>query len=169
MECFPFKDHGDAARQLADKLCAHRGENPMVLAFPGESWAMGKALAQALEGELESALAVRISGAEGKGARWAHRECAALYGADIPPYRVKGRTVILMAEDTSTGSTFSAIARELRRQGAARVIAASAVGFLDSVERLRREMDETIVLLESEEFKPAAVFFSDSVAVGQEP
>ncbi|HVM31501.1 MAG TPA: hypothetical protein VMU88_00060 [bacterium] len=162
MEGLPFKDHGDAARQLADKLCAHRGENPMVLAFPGESWAMGKALAEALEGELENALAVRISGPAGT-------DCAALYGADIPPYRVRGRTVILMAEETSTGSTFSAIARELRRQDAAHVIAASAVGCLDSVERLRREMDETIVLLESEEFKPAAVFFSDSVAVGREP
>lgn len=59
-----FLDRDDAARQLAEKLQACRGQHPLVLAIPRGAVPMAKVLAQALEGDLDVVL-VRKLGAPG--------------------------------------------------------------------------------------------------------
>jgi predicted phosphoribosyltransferase len=55
-----FRDREDAARQLAAKLKAFRGRNPLVLAVPRGALPMGKILAEELDGELDVVLVHKI-------------------------------------------------------------------------------------------------------------
>lgn len=59
-----FRDRADAARRLAEALHAYHGRNPLVLAIPRGAVPMGRALADALGGELDIVL-VRKLGAPG--------------------------------------------------------------------------------------------------------
>jgi predicted phosphoribosyltransferase len=60
----PFVDRTEAARELATRLAAYRGKNPLVLAIPRGAVPMGRILADALAGELDVVL-VRKLGAPG--------------------------------------------------------------------------------------------------------
>jgi len=60
----PFRDREHAARLLAWKLRAYKGQNPLILAIPRGAVPMGKILADELDGELDVAL-VRKLGAPG--------------------------------------------------------------------------------------------------------
>ncbi len=64
MVTLPFRDRGDAARQLSGKLERYRGSDPVVLAIPRGAVPMGRVIADALEGELDVVL-VRKIGAPG--------------------------------------------------------------------------------------------------------
>ncbi|MBA4260702.1 MAG: phosphoribosyl transferase [Comamonadaceae bacterium] len=55
-----FKDREDAARQLATRLAAYRGQNPLVLAIPRGAVPMGKLLADLLEGEFDVVLVRKL-------------------------------------------------------------------------------------------------------------
>jgi predicted phosphoribosyltransferase len=55
-----FRDRKDAARQLAEALARWRGRNPLVLAIPRGAVPMGRALAEALEGELDVVLVRKL-------------------------------------------------------------------------------------------------------------
>ncbi len=59
-----FRDREQAARQLADKLAAYKGKNPLILAIPRGAVPMAKRVAEALEGEFDVVL-VRKLGAPG--------------------------------------------------------------------------------------------------------
>jgi len=60
----PFRNRDDAARQLAGKLSAYKGKNPLVLAIPRGAVPMARAIAGALHGEADVVL-VRKLGAPG--------------------------------------------------------------------------------------------------------
>lgn len=55
-----FQDREDAARQLADRLSAYRGQNPLVLAIPRGAVPMGKLLAERLGGEFDVVLVRKL-------------------------------------------------------------------------------------------------------------
>jgi predicted phosphoribosyltransferase len=55
-----FRDRIDAARRLAAPLAAYRGKNPLVLAIPRGAVPMGRALAEALGGELDVVLVHKL-------------------------------------------------------------------------------------------------------------
>jgi len=55
-----FKDRLDAAHQLAVRLAHFRGKKPLILAIPRGAVPMGKALAQALAGELDVVLVRKL-------------------------------------------------------------------------------------------------------------
>jgi predicted phosphoribosyltransferase len=55
-----FKDRDDAARQLADRLAAYRGQHPLVLAIPRGAVPMGKVIARHLKGELDVVLVHKL-------------------------------------------------------------------------------------------------------------
>jgi predicted phosphoribosyltransferase len=59
-----FRDREQAARQLAEKLAAFKGRNPLVLAIPRGAVPMAKIVAEALGGEFDVVL-VRKLGAPG--------------------------------------------------------------------------------------------------------
>ena len=55
-----FESRLDAARRLAAALSRYRGRNPLVLAIPRGAVAMGAAIADALEGELDVVLVRKL-------------------------------------------------------------------------------------------------------------
>lgn len=55
-----FADREAAARQLADRLQAYRGTNPLVLAVPRGAVPMGRVIAQQLGGELDVVLVRKL-------------------------------------------------------------------------------------------------------------
>lgn len=55
-----FRDRLDAARRLAERLQAYRGQNPLVLAIPRGAVPMAKSLAEALQGDLDVVLARKL-------------------------------------------------------------------------------------------------------------
>ncbi len=55
-----FRDRDDAAAQLADALAAYRDQRPLVLAVPRGGVPMGRALADALGGDLDVVLVHKV-------------------------------------------------------------------------------------------------------------
>ena len=55
-----FADREEAARQLAERLQAYRGKNPLVLAIPRGAVPMGRVIAQQLGGELDVVLVRKL-------------------------------------------------------------------------------------------------------------
>ena len=56
-----FEDRTDAARQLASRLAAFKGQHPLVLAIPRGAVPMGQVLADALGGELDVVLVRKLT------------------------------------------------------------------------------------------------------------
>jgi len=56
-----FEDRADAARQLASRLAAFKGQHPLVLAIPRGAVPMGQVLADALGGELDVVLVRKLT------------------------------------------------------------------------------------------------------------
>lgn len=55
-----FMNREDAARQLAVRLDAYRGQNPLVLAIPRGAVPMGKLIAEQLDGEFDVVLVRKL-------------------------------------------------------------------------------------------------------------
>ena len=55
-----FKDRDDAARQLAGRLVAYKGQNPLVLGVPRGAVPMARIIADALGGELDVVLVRKL-------------------------------------------------------------------------------------------------------------
>jgi predicted phosphoribosyltransferase len=69
-----------------------------------------------------------------------------LYRGGRGPLPVENRTVIVVDDGVATGATMRAGLQALRVRGAARIIVAAPVGAADSVESLRGDADEVVVL-----------------------
>jgi putative phosphoribosyl transferase len=55
-----FKNRNEAARLLADRLVAYKGQNPLVLGVPRGAVPMARIIADALEGELDVVLVRKL-------------------------------------------------------------------------------------------------------------
>lgn len=55
-----FTNRDEAARQLADRLIAYKGQNPLVLGVPRGAVPMARIIADALEGELDVVLVRKL-------------------------------------------------------------------------------------------------------------
>lgn len=69
-----------------------------------------------------------------------------LYRGGRDPLPVKNRTAIVIDDGVATGATMRAGLQSVRARGAARVVAAAPVGAADSVDALREDADEVVVL-----------------------
>ena len=56
----PFRDRDQAAHQLAEKLMAYKGKNPLILAIPRGAVPMAKIIADALEGDFDVVLVRKL-------------------------------------------------------------------------------------------------------------
>jgi putative phosphoribosyl transferase len=55
-----FKNRDDAAKQLAGRLAAYQGQNPLILGVPRGAVPMARTIADALEGELDVVLVRKL-------------------------------------------------------------------------------------------------------------
>ena len=69
------------------------------------------------------------------------------FRAGRPPQEIRDRTVILVDDGVATGGTVLAALRAVRARGPSRVVVALGVAPPDTVELLRREVDDLVVLL----------------------
>lgn len=74
------------------------------------------------------------------------------YRTGRPTAELKDRTVILVDDGVATGGTVLAALRALRARGPRRIVVALGVAPPDTVETLRAEVDDIVVLLVPEQF-----------------
>ena len=113
----------------------------------------------------------RMSGALGVSERYLEREIAAqeaeierrqhAYRSGRPPQPVEGRVAIVVDDGVATGSTAVAALRWARSRGAARVVLAVPVAPPQSMERLRAEADEVVVLETPQPFLAVGEWYRD--------
>lgn len=72
-----------------------------------------------------------------------------------------GRDALVVDDGLATGATALAAVRALKRRGAARVILAVPVAPTDAVERLGREADSVVCLLEPPYFQAVGAWYAD--------
>ncbi len=96
------------------------------------------------------------------------RERRALYSPGRPPISPAGRIVIVLDDGVATGATMTAALRATRRKGPARLIAATAVMPLDTLERIENEADRVVCLDTPEWFEAVGEFFEDFSQVTNE-
>jgi putative phosphoribosyl transferase len=77
------------------------------------------------------------------------------------PYDADKRVVIIVDDGIATGSTILAAIRAVRHEGPLKIVVAAAVAPPDTVEVLRREADEVVVLAREAEFGAVGEFFQD--------
>ncbi len=113
----------------------------------------------------------RMAGALGVSERYLEREIAAqeaeidrrqhAYRGGRPPQPVEGRVAIVVDDGVATGSTAVAALRWARSGGATRVVLAVPVAPPQSLERLRAEADEVVVLETPEPFLAVGEWYRD--------
>jgi predicted phosphoribosyltransferase len=84
-----------------------------------------------------------------------------IYRGGRGPLPVENRTVIVVDDGVATGATMRAGLQALRVRGAARVIAAAPVGAADSVDALREDADEVVVLETPGWFQAVGQWYED--------
>jgi putative phosphoribosyl transferase len=107
-------------------------------------------------------------------ARERDRQVAALrlrreqYTPARPRVSPEGRVVMIVDDGIATGSTLVAALRATRARGPSRLIAVAAVAPVETVERLKREADEVVVLDAPIHFLAVGEFFQDFRQVSDE-
>jgi putative phosphoribosyl transferase len=89
----------------------------------------------------------------------AARREAAFDGSRRPS--MEGRTVIVVDDGIATGATALAAVRSVRASGARHVVMAVPVGPPHTLDKLRREADEVVALMEVEDFLAIGQFYID--------
>ena len=83
------------------------------------------------------------------------------YLADRAPVPVTGRTAIVVDDGIATGTTMRAALRGLRRRNPARLVLAVPVAPPDTIDDLRREVDDVVCLAQPSFFGAIGYFYID--------
>ena len=84
-----------------------------------------------------------------------------MYRGERPYPSLTGRTVVLVDDGLATGATMRAAAAGVRQLGPASVIVAVPVAAPDTVESLRREVDDVITVLTPERLMSVGQWYGD--------
>ena len=165
-----FRDREAAGRVLAEPVAALALFDPVVVGVARGGVAVAREVARALGAPLTAvdvervnARGLRLGAATASGPpylredhgvpddavdqalRAARRAAETLEARlELVPLSVEGRTVVIADDGLITGLTLAAACRWGRAQSAARVIAATPVGRVDGLERLRGEADNVV-------------------------
>ena len=82
-----------------------------------------------------------------------------LYHGDRPPLHLQGRTVILVDDGLATGVTARAAIEAVTLQGPRKRVLAAPVGARETVDLLRKEVDELLCLVVSDKFRAVGQFY----------
>lgn len=88
------------------------------------------------------------------------------YGLKEPNY--KGRTVIIVDDGIATGATLLSAIHEVKTYAPAKVVIAAPVAASSSAEIIRKEVDDLVVLHETENFYAVSQFFNSFEQVSDE-
>ncbi len=84
-----------------------------------------------------------------------------LYRHGRPPLNLTAKKVILVDDGLATGLTMKAAILEVKRQNPAKIIVAVPVAAADTVEQIRQEADEVVVLNAPEDFGAVGAFYEN--------
>lgn len=84
-----------------------------------------------------------------------------LYRGKRGPLQVSGQTVILVDDGIATGSTMQAAIAAMRKMGAAKIVVGVGVASADTVDRLAREADVVISVLEPREMRAVGEWYNE--------
>ncbi len=82
-----------------------------------------------------------------------------LFRKNKPPQEFKGKTCIVVDDGIATGSTMKATIQALKKMHAAKIIVAIPVGPPDTIENLKKEVDEIICLHTPSSFMAVGQFY----------
>lgn len=89
------------------------------------------------------------------------------YRGHLLPVMLQGRTVVVVDDGWATGSTAMAALRIARSRGARRVVAAAPIAPRETIERLRHEADEVVVVDSPEHFISVGQWYDDFSQVSE--
>ena len=75
-----------------------------------------------------------------------------VYRGELPPFKLEGKTVIIVDDGIATGSTVLAAIEAVRHLKAARVVVAVPTAPPSTCDRMRKVADDVVALLEPENF-----------------
>ncbi|MGE0658353.1 MAG: phosphoribosyltransferase [Reyranellaceae bacterium] len=84
-----------------------------------------------------------------------------LYMKDRPPFSVAGRTAIVVDDGIATGTTVKAALKALKRRRPEKLVLAAPVAPADTLDRLRRHVDEVVCLHQPQPFGAIGYFYDD--------
>ncbi|WP_336036974.1 phosphoribosyltransferase [Halobacterium yunchengense] len=90
------------------------------------------------------------------------------YRGDRPPLDLRGKTVLVVDDGVATGATTTACLRQVRSEGAARVVLAVPVGPPETVDRLRGEADAVVCVETPQYFGAVGQFYESFDQVSDE-
>jgi putative phosphoribosyl transferase len=131
-----FRDRHEAGDQLAAVLAGHEGEDLVILALPPGGAPVAAEIARTFQAELGTLVLSP------------DRSGFVVRGHGGAPPAVEGRTVVLADDGVAAPVTAEGAIRAMRRAGAGRVVYAVPVASPAVLQRLRREADEVICLVE---------------------
>ena len=163
-----FRDRIDAACQLARRLQAYRGRNPLVLAIPRGAVPMARSLAEALQGDLDVVL-VRKLGAPFQSelaigsvdeSGWVYlAPHAAATGADQEYIAAEKRRQMDVIRQRRTQYT------PVRQRHPARLVCAVPVSSPEALDMVRPLADEVLCLQAPADFRAVGQFYRDFAQV----
>jgi predicted phosphoribosyltransferase len=186
-----FIDRFDAGEQLAEKLIKFRNVPGVVLAVPRGGVPVGFIIARQLGLPIDLILTKKIGHPLNKefaiGAanltdhfiverddispeyieqeliriRMNLKDMYKRYMGEMPPQNLEGKTVIVVDDGIATGNTILGTVNLLRKSKPAKIVVAAPVASLSAVEKLKKEIDEVVVVLIPEYFSGVGAFYEN--------
>ncbi|KAG9303457.1 hypothetical protein G9A89_013784 [Geosiphon pyriformis] len=83
------------------------------------------------------------------------------YRKGKPPVDVRGRIVILVDDGIATGATMMVAIQSIKKMNPAKVIVAAPVGALDTLEKIKREVDQVVCPLKPPDLVGIGMWYLD--------
>ena len=185
-----FRNRGEAARELAERLQHYKGTNSVVLAIPRGGVAIGCVVARELGLPLDIVLSKKIGHPdnpeyaigsvtlqgmllgtanvpteyiieETKRIRELLHKRYSMYMGNKQPISLAGKNVILVDDGIATGNTLLSTIDAIREQGPAGIVVGVPVASPDALESVEEKADETVCLLAPGYFFAVGQFYEE--------
>jgi len=186
-----FRDRVEAGLQLAEKLRKYQGDPGVVMAVPRGGVPVAYAVAKELGFPMDLILVKKLGHPMDKefaiGAvtltdefviphpeasqeyideeidriRKKLKEMYAKITRDRKPFDLKGKTIIVIDDGIATGNTLLLTAQMLKKDEPLKIVIAAPVASPAAIQKLRKEVDDVVVILMPQVFYGVGVFYED--------